>query len=155
MSNHVGFQHFLGEDCYSHQGQLLPAGCWKQFTWTKTWMRLSFGPPRMRSSRHPPCAVQHIQYLFLQKWEKLSNHHIEKCLVTKCQLPLIKSKRTVHPTWTLCFFWSLGTFAFMLMSHVHSALEQRGTHQSLAAVHGTHTHHCFELIYLTNKKSTI
>ena len=27
MSNHVGFQHFLGEDCYSHQGQLLPAGC--------------------------------------------------------------------------------------------------------------------------------
>ena len=63
-----------------------------------------FGPPRMRSSRHPPCAVQHIQYLFLQKWEKLSNHHIEKCLVTKCQLPLIKSKRTVHPTWTLCFF---------------------------------------------------
>jgi len=86
---------------------------------------------------------------------KLSNHHIEKCLVTKCQLPLIKSKRTVHPTWTLCFFWSLGTFAFMLMSHVHSALEQRGTHQSLAAVHGTHTHHCFELISLTNKKSTI
>ena len=114
-----------------------------------------FGPPRMRSSRHPPSAVQHIQYLFLQKWEKLSNHHIEKCLVTKCQLPLIKSKRTVHPTWTLCFFWSLGTFAFMLMSHVHSALEQRGTHQSLAAVHGTHTHHCFELISLTNKKSTI
>ena len=27
MSNHVGFQHFPGEDCYSHQGQLLPAGC--------------------------------------------------------------------------------------------------------------------------------
>ena len=80
---------------------------------------------------------------------------LKKCLVIKCQLPLIKSKRTVHPTWTLCFFWYLGTFAFMLISHVHSALEQRGTHQSLAAVHGTHTHHCFELIYLTNKKSTI
>ena len=39
MSNHVGFQHFPGVDCYSHQGQLLPAGCWKELTETKTWIK--------------------------------------------------------------------------------------------------------------------
>ena len=39
MSNHVGFQHFPGVDCYSHQGQLLPAGCWKGLTETKTWIK--------------------------------------------------------------------------------------------------------------------
>ena len=39
MSNHVGFQHFPGVDCYSHQGQLLRAGCWKELTETKTWIK--------------------------------------------------------------------------------------------------------------------
>ena len=39
MSNHVGFQHFPGVDCYSHQGQLLGAGCWKELTETKTWIK--------------------------------------------------------------------------------------------------------------------
>ena len=39
MSNHVGFQHFPGFDCYSHQGQLLRAGCWKELTETKTWIK--------------------------------------------------------------------------------------------------------------------
>ena len=44
MSNHVGFQHFPGVDCYSHQGQLLPAGCWKELTETKTWIKHTYMP---------------------------------------------------------------------------------------------------------------